>query len=255
MSASNSKFLFICSLLSVLCVLFFSACATPTIKDTMKAEAHNKLGLSYLLNGQASEAYVEFQKAIKLNPKNKDTHNYLGHINANWKKYDESIAHYKRAISIDPDYSGAMNNLGVVYLDIKEWDKAISSFSAALENPLYTTPERAYTSMGYAYYMNGNYHEAENAINNALIRNPVYPLANFTLGLVYLKLADDEKAIKEFITAIAISPEYMNAHWELANIYLRTGKNAKALKHLKIVAEKDIERGSMAIKQIEKLKY
>ena len=87
------------------------------------------------------------------------------------------------------------------------------------------------------------------------MRNPIFPLTNYTLGLVYLKLDNDEKAIKEFIKAIAIHPEYVNAHWELANIYLRTGKNAKAIKHLEIVAEKDLERGQMAIKQIEKLKY
>ncbi|GBE40168.1 lipoprotein NlpI [bacterium BMS3Bbin09] len=250
--------LFFCLLFSLFCVLFFSACATtPSTKDINKAEAYNKLGASYLNNGQTNNAYVEFQKAINLNPKNKETLNYLGYINTTYKKYDEAIVLYKRAISIDPKYSDAMHNLGILYIELEKWDKAISSFNAALENPLYRTPERSYTSMGYAYYMNNNYHKAENSLRQALMRNPVYPLANYTLGLVYIKLADDEKAIKEFINAIAISPEYINAHWELAQIYLRRGANAKALKHLGIVAEKgrNIERNRMAIDQIEKLKY
>ena len=257
-SCRSSILLFSCLLFSVFCVLFFSACATsPNTKDINRAKAFNKLGVAYLRNNQTNNAYVEFQKAIKLNPKDKETLNYLGHINTIYKKYDEAITNYKKAISIDPEYSDAMHNLGILYIEIEKWDKAISSFNASLENPLYRTPERSYTSMGYAYYMISDYHKAENALKEALMRNPVYPLANYTLGLVYVKLADDEKAIKEFLTAIAISPEYINAHWELAQIYLRRGANAKALKHLGIVAEKgrNIERNRMAIDQIEKLKY
>ena len=255
-SHRQSMLLFFCALFSVLCLLFFPACATtPNAKDINKAEAYNKLGVSYLKNGQTNNAYVEFQKAINLNPKNKETLNYLGHINTTYKKYDEAITNFEKAISIDPEYSDAMHNLGILYIEIEKWDKSISYFNAALENPLYRTPERSYTSMGYAYYMNRDYHKAENSLRDALMRNPVYPLANYTLGLVYVKLGDDEKAIEEFMKAIAIHSEYIDAHWELANIYLRTGRNAKALKHLEIVAEKDIERGRMAIEQIEKLKY
>jgi Tfp pilus assembly protein PilF len=238
--------------------LFITACATtPSTKDINRAEAYNKFGFSYMKNAQTNMAYVEFQKAIKLNPKNKETLNYLGYINATWGKHDEAIAHYKRAISIDPDYSEAMNNLGVAYLDIEKWDEAISAFTNALENPLYTTPERPSTSMGYAYYMKGDYQKAANILRETLIRNPAYPLANYTLGLVYVKLSDDKNAVKEFMTAIAVSPEYINAHWELAQIYLKIGSKAKALKHLGIVAEKDndIKRSRMAIDQIEKLKY
>jgi Tfp pilus assembly protein PilF len=150
-----------------------------------------------------------------------------------------------------------MNNLGVVYLDIKRWDDAITYFKAALENPLYRTPERAYSSMGYAYYRKGDYQNAEKSFREALMRNPVYPLANYSLALVYIKFGDDEKAIKELMKAIAIDPEYIDAHWELATIYMRAGKNAKALKHLEIVAEKDsdMKRRKSAIERMEQLKY
>jgi type IV pilus biogenesis/stability protein PilW len=257
-SHHQSILLLICALLSVFCVLFFTACATtPNIKDINKAEAYNKLGLSYLQDGQINKAYVKFQKAIMLNPKNKETLNYLGHINTRFKKYDEAISFYKRAISVDPVYSDAMHNLGILYLEIEKWDEAISTFTDALDNPLYNSPERSYTSMGYAYYMKGDHQKAENALGEALMRAPVYPFANYTLGLVYVKLSDDKKATKEFMTAIAINPEYINAHWELAQIYLREGANAKALKHLEIVAEKDrdLERSRVAIDQIDKLKY
>ena len=95
----------ICCLLPVVCLLAFISCATtPNTKDTKRAEAYNKLGVSYLQNDQMTNAYVQFQKALDLNPNNKETLNYLGYINTTYKKYDEAIAQYKKAISIDREY-------------------------------------------------------------------------------------------------------------------------------------------------------
>lgn len=239
-------------------ILFFSGCATTQHAENIKkAEAHNKLGVSYLNNDQINNAFIEFQKAIKFDPKNKETLNYLGYINAGFKKYDMAISYYKRAIAIDPEYSDAMNNLGLVYLDLKKWDEAIKYFRSALKNALYLTPEKAYSTMGYAYYKKGDYINAENSLKEALIRNPVFPLAMYYLGLVYIKLEKYEPAITVLKKAIGIVPAYYDAHWELAKIYLRLTKKSKALKHLRIVAEENenTARRRKALEHIRLLKY
>jgi len=215
-----------------------------------------KLGSFYFSNGQINEAYAEFQKAVMLNPNNKQALNQLGYISALFQKYDDAIMYYKRAISVDPDYAEAMNNLGVVYIEIKNWDEAIAYFKNALKNPLYRSPEKAYSSMGYAYYQKGEYTLAEKYVKDALIRNPSYPIANYTLGLVYVKHGNDDAAIAEFEKAIGIMQGYMDAHWELAQAYLRTGEKNKALRHFRIVADKDsvIARSREALEYIELLK-
>jgi len=246
----------LCSVFALL--LFLTGCATtPDYNDIRQAAAHVKLGNSYLNEGQLSEAFVEFQKAVRLDPGNKESYNYLGFISARYKKYDEAIKYYKEAISIDPDYSEALNNLGVVYVETGDWDEAIKCFKAALKNPVYRTPAWAYSNMGYAYYKKGDYKNAEKAVKEALIRNPIFPSALYILGLVYVKLNDDEAAIEAFKKAIGIAPGYVEAHWELANIYMRRGEKAKALKHFNIVAEQDqnTPRGREARKLIESLKY
>jgi type IV pilus biogenesis/stability protein PilW len=221
-------------------LILFSACAsTITEEDRSKTEFHNKLGVSYLTNGQLNEAYVEFQKALKLDPDNKDTLKELGYISARFGKYDEAISYYKQAISLDPDYSDALNNLGVVYIDIENWDEAIRNFKAALSNPVYSTPEKAYSSMGYAYYKKGDFVEAKKALEEALIRNPIFSPALYTLGLVHIELDDDKSAIAEFKKVVGIIPGHVDAHWELANAYLRVGDSAKALEHFTIVVENE----------------
>jgi type IV pilus biogenesis/stability protein PilW len=236
-------------------LLFFACATTPTIEDIKKADAHYKLGISYITKGELKEAFIEFQKSIRLNPKNKEALNYLGYISTRFKKYDEAISYYKRAISIDPNYSEAMNNLGVTYLEIENWDEAIKYFKKALDNPIYPTPEKAYSSMGYAYYKKGEYQKAVDTLKEALTRNPVFPLAIYTLGLVYTKLGNDEAAIEEFKRAINIVPDYVEAHWELANAYLRIGERDKAVEHFKIVAEKsgDTKIGKDALEYVELL--
>ena len=150
-----------------------------------------------------------------------------------------------------------MNNLGVTYLKLENWDEAIKSFDAALRNPIYRSPDKAHLSKGYAYYKKGDYINAENAIKEALMLNPVFPLAMYRLGLVYIELDRDDAAIKEFKKAIGIMPDYVDAHFEIAKIYLRSGRKSKALKHFTEVVDSDgdIEKRREALMYIELLIY
>lgn len=231
------------SLARVMCpvflVLVLTACATmPNTEDSRTAEAHFKLGVSYISKGELTEASIEFQKALKLNPRHKESIHALGFINTRFGKYDEAISNYKQAISIDPNYSEAMNSLGVAYMETEKTDEAVKYFKMALNNPLYVTPEKPYSNMGLVYYKKGDYQNAEDAVKKALARNPNSPVAIYIQGLLYLKQGDDDAAIKKFTKALTIEPDYVDARWELANAYVRAGEQDKAVEHFKIIAEK-----------------
>jgi type IV pilus assembly protein PilF len=224
---------------SVFLVLLLTACATTSNKeDTRTAEAHFKLGVSYISKGELTEASIEFQKALNLNPRQKESLDALGFINTRFGKYDEAISYYKQAISIDPNYSEAMNSLGVVYMETEKPDEAVKYFNMALNNPLYATPEKPYSNMGLVYYKKGDYQGAEDTVKKALARNPNSPVAIYIQGLLYLKQGDDEAAIKKFTKALSIEQDYLEARWELAKAYVRSGEQDKAVEHFKIIAEK-----------------
>jgi len=245
-------------LLPLLFCLFLFACSTaPTTEDIKKAESHNKRGASFLNNGDLNKAFVEFQEALKANPEDKETLNYLGYISYRYGKNKEAESYYKKALAIDPNYSEAVNNLGVTYAALGQWDEAIDQFNTALKDPTYRTPERAYSNLGFVHYMKEEYREAEKALMEALVRNPVSARALYVLGLVYIKLGDDDLAIDSFMKAIGIVPDYVDAHWELANVYLRSADKARALKHFEVVAEKDEDTARIrkAAEHIQNLKY
>lgn len=227
------------SLFSLALVLLLTACATtPNVEDTKTADAHFKLGVSYISKGELTSASIEFQRALKLNPGQKESLHALGFINTRFGKYDEAISYYKQAISIDPNYSEAMNNLGMAYMETEKPDEAVKYFNMALDNPLYATPEKPYSNIGLVYYKKGDYQNAEDAVKKALIRNPNFPVAIYIQGLLYVKQHDDEAAMKRFIKALTITPDYLEARWELANAYVRAGEQDKAVEHFRIIAEK-----------------
>jgi len=255
---SDRKGMIIAALCAVMTTFLLSSCSTAPSRDNMnKAESHYKLGSSYLNNNQFNEAFTEFKKALKLNPRKKETLNYLGFLSTRFNKYEEAISYYKKAISIDPDYSEAMNNLGVTYAETGNWDEAVKSFDSALANSMYETPEMAYANKGYVLYMKGDYNNAETAVKEALILNRQFPLASYVLGLIYTKLDNDDAAIEEFKKAIGLAPEYVEAHMELAKTYLRSGNKAKALKHFEAVLDHDNDtlRLREASDHISRLKY
>jgi type IV pilus biogenesis/stability protein PilW len=239
------------------CLFLFSCSTAPTTEDIKKAESHNKRGASFLSNGDLNKAFVEFQEALKVNPENKEALNYLGYISARYGKYEEAVSYYSKAVAIDPNYSEAINNLGIAYAELEQWDEAVHQFNTALKDPTYLTPGSAYSNLGFVYYMKGKYREAEKALKEALVRNPVSARAMYVLGLVYIKLGDDKLAIDSFMKTIGMVPDYVDAHWELANVYLRTGDNARALKHFEVVAEKgeNAARIRKAAEHIQNLKY
>ncbi|TNF53524.1 tetratricopeptide repeat protein [bacterium] len=239
----------------IVSIALLPACASMQQAESKKdAEVHYRLGVSYLKGNETQKAFVKFHEAIRLNPRDKRSFNYLGLISAQRQEYDKAISYYKRAIAIDKNYSEAMNNLGVTYLETENWEEAIKYFREALKNPLYATPEKAHANLGYAQYRKGNYEEAEYVLQTALLKYPRSNYSAYVLGLVYTALEKMDDAIEIFDTAVNMAPYDLEARWELAHAYLRVGRNKKALEQFQIIAETSgSKRSTEASKYIELL--
>jgi len=171
-------------------VVFLSlagGCATMSSEQQKEAEFHYKMGLSNLDEGKTQAAFVEFQKAMQLDPDNKDILNSLGLVYLQLEDLPSAEALFLRAVSIDHLFSEAYNNLGVTYMGREQWSKAIAAFKNALANVLYQTPDKAFYNMGIAYYREGSYALAAESFKDALKRSPSSTLPLYRLSLVYNK--------------------------------------------------------------------
>ena len=97
--------------------VFVTACASTKSADIVqKATAHYKIGLSYYNENKFQQAYIEFQKALEINPKDKEVLNALGIVQLlQFEDLEKAIEYFKRALKADKNFSEANNNLGVAY--------------------------------------------------------------------------------------------------------------------------------------------
>lgn len=106
--------------------------------DPDLAEAHNNVGLLLSdIPGQQVKAEKEFREALRLRPNYAEAHNDLGSLLADDpKRVPEAMAEYQAALRIDPNYAEAHNNIGSALSGLGRPQEAMQEFEEALRlNP------------------------------------------------------------------------------------------------------------------------
>lgn len=141
------------------------------------AEANMELGILYMREGKKAVALELLQKAIDQDPGLAEAHNAIAVLYENLGETDKADEHFRRAISLDPKNSQAHNNYGGFLCRQQRWDAAEESFLKAVSNPLYETPEVAYTNAGICANTAKDPDKAETYWRKALEVNPRFPAA------------------------------------------------------------------------------
>lgn len=124
-------------------------------------------------------------------------------------KFDKAIEKLQSLTQDQPDYYLAHYNLALTYVHKKDFDEAIKSFTKALEiKQKAEIPEATiYNSIGWAYFLNGDYAKAEKYFligiekenQDILTRKSKQKLFN-NIGLLYMYKGDlelSEKYLKQ----------------------------------------------------------
>jgi type IV pilus assembly protein PilF len=110
--------------------------------------------------------------------------------------------HFKRALWLDPYSSETLNNYGIFLCEQDRIKEAEEQFMEALKDPLYKTPEYAYTNAGRCSLKIPDYDRAEGYFGKALKINPrfldaLYEMAhlhfikkNYRLASAYMQKYD-----------------------------------------------------------------
>jgi type IV pilus assembly protein PilF len=193
-------------------------CATSE-ESSKKSKGYYQEGLASLDQDQ-QKAFVSFQKAVKVDPNNKEARYGLGHILARQGKLSQAEEEFRTATKIDENFSEAYTYLGVVLSMQNRWPEAIAAFRQALTNPLYATPDLARFHLGRSLAHEGDYQGAMEAFEDALVVNPpnVPPAQlQLELGRVYYKLGFERRSRETLtkVTTLDKGGEYAAAANEL----------------------------------------
>ena len=110
----------------------------------LKSKGYYQEGVASLEHDQ-QKAFVSFQKAVKLNPSNKEARYGLGHILAQQGKLLQAEEEFRSATRLDENYSEAYTYLGQVLEKQGRWPEAVAAFLESDDVAIRFCPQSAFT--------------------------------------------------------------------------------------------------------------
>lgn len=158
---------------------------------------HRAKGDSYRAAQRWKEAAIEYQTALKLNPRDVETRALLAEVAGRHGSPTFAHEEFARAKAIDPSDSVIYYKEGNTFYDQQKYDQAIGSYRRAIE--LDPTNKFAHNNLGVVYMEKKDYSRAIASFKRVLELDPNYDMAILNLGIIYDEgMADPEEARKYY---------------------------------------------------------
>lgn len=140
-----------------------------------------------------------------------------------YSKHDteQAIIEVKKALKIHPDYAEACNTYGRLLIEAGRFGEAIRPLNVAAKNPLYRDSYKAFTNLGILYYKQGQYPEAIDNLDHAILAAPnLACIAYYYRGHVRMRESKLNEAIKDYDQATKkLCAGFADAHLALGIAY------------------------------------
>jgi type IV pilus assembly protein PilF len=194
------------------------------------AKVHTELAGLYYERAQMGVALGELDKALAADRNYAPAYNVRGLIHMALREDKDAEDDFQQSLRLDKTDSEAHNNYGWFLCQRGKEKESIPHFMAALKNPLYGTPERAYLNAGLCSRKAGNNKDAEEFFQRALTVQPGLPQA--LLGMAEVSFANGDYAnAKKFFASYSEKIEDLTAEqlWLGVRIERKVGdRNSEA---------------------------
>jgi tetratricopeptide (TPR) repeat protein len=224
--------------------MFLSSTYTPTPLYVMTVHppiSRNafETGLRFLALGDYTNAMVNFQQAITLEPDAPDLYYYVGEIYRAEGDYKSARDAYQQAINADAEFAPAFLGRALANLGLApKLDVTYDLNEAIYLDPNYT---EAYIARG-AYYLISNPTAAQTDLEKAVDLNPDSAPAYLYLAQADLALGHYPAALSSALRANQLDKTLVPTYLTLAQAYIASGQSEQAISLLltyKIYAPND----------------
>jgi len=173
---------------SLVLIGFVSISMVACTGGVEKAKASNynaDLGIRYLQKGRLKLANEKLQKALEQNPNSAQSNHYFALLQQRLGNKSKASHYFSKAVSISPKDPEIRNNYGSFLCDTGHPQAAIKQFMVAVNDPLYSTPEFAYTNAGICLRKANNHALAETYFRKALKKKASFPSALMQMAKLY----------------------------------------------------------------------
>jgi tetratricopeptide (TPR) repeat protein len=154
----------------------------------------NALGNVQSARGADREAEAAFKKAIELDPEDPVSHANLAIFYMDHSRLAQAKAKIETAMAKDPAFDIGLVARGRYHVQTGEIDKAIQDLLAgSTANPAYA---QALLLLAAAYYENGEWEPAAQALENADRLDPNDPVTSTVAAMIAIDQYDSDKAIE-----------------------------------------------------------
>lgn len=180
--------------LTFLGVLALAGCvAAPPQKSEHEhavAKIHTELAGAYYERAQLGIALDELRKAIQAEPGYAPAYNVRGLVHMGLREDKEAEEDFQHSLKLDESSSDTHNNYGWFLCQRGRERESVKQFLAAVKNPLYATPEKAYMNAGLCSKKAGDLQDAQEFLEKALLLQPGMPEAR--LGMAELQFVQGD---------------------------------------------------------------
>lgn len=173
------------------------------------AHAHSLLGELMLKEGDVSDAFESFKKAVELSPLNLFRYEAITNQLMQGKHYDDAIAILQIGFDAKLDQSLIPERLGLCYFYKKEFPKALRFLRLAVERD----PEniRFLNSLAICYRDANQFDKALEIYNQILRRHNENYAVMFNKALLLSMMKRKEEALKLMERVLSIRPDFTKA--------------------------------------------
>jgi len=212
----------------VLCSLL-SACVTePRDPDFAGADAINtdaaaknrvSLGLTYLSNGNFSQAKANLDKALNFAPRSADAHFAMAYY---YQQVDElalTEEYYLKALKLAPENPNIINSYGAFLCEQGQYEKAKSYFLKAVSSKSYISTAETYENLAICAVDQGKTDEAISFFESALNHQPTRGKSLFFLAQLQKEqgnYGEAKKTLWKYDRVSRVSPESLWLSYEIA---------------------------------------
>ena len=186
---------------AVLLVLLMAGCTSQTFigpngEITTRAHAsarmHTELAAQYYERAQLGIALDELRQALQAESDYAPAYNVRGLVHMALREDKEAEEDFQHSLRLDGKSPETHNNYGWFLCQHGREHESVKMFLAALKDPLYATPEKAYLNAGICSQKAGELKDTEEFLKKAVLIRPDFPEA--ALALAELNFAKGDYA-------------------------------------------------------------
>jgi len=197
------------------CLAMLAACAsTPRSESANDAAAgyNVQLGLGYLQQGNLVVAKEKLERAEHESPHNPKVHSALGLLYERLGDPKRADDEYRTALRYGPKDPDVANNYAVFLCKSTRTEEGVKYFLEAARNPLYRTPEAAYTNIAVCLRAAHRDDEAKQSLQSALAIKPNFAEAAYQLADLEFqrgRLNDARTALTHYTDSFDATPDLL----------------------------------------------